>query len=241
MARNQATDLLNDEKIPLEKAKVFIVAEITGFDETLGRRAKAILDDQIHNIIVVDEPVTRMMQCRPAGITETDLKSMEMWDEPEVFKKKFAPHFTDQENLSDKAIIDFEYDGTPESVAWLAHELGHAIADNTQVENGKSFRDFSSDEMEQQAYLVQTIVVNAVAKQQENAPEVRGKLGLSIVQNFNSESKRPEQVQSATHLYEQAVAKIGAERTQFLMTVMKGADVSEHNLSTPNNDFTSKP
>ena len=43
-------------------------------------------------------------------------------------------------------------------MVYLAHELGHALADDIQQENGRSFRDYSWDEQEQQAYFVQHIV-----------------------------------------------------------------------------------
>jgi oligoendopeptidase F len=51
----------------------------------------------------------------------------------------------------------------------LAHELGHAMADDVQRENGHCFRDFSSEEMEGQAYFVQRIVSRHV---KEAAPDL---------------------------------------------------------------------
>jgi len=103
-----------------------------------------------------------MMACRPAGITEADLKSMDMYL-PD-FAEEYGPNFTTQENPNDFAVIDFEYHGTPESVVYLAHELGHAVADDIQRENGFSFKDFSVYDMEQQAYFIQNIVSEAVGE-----------------------------------------------------------------------------
>ena len=73
------------------------------------------------------------------------------------FENEYAPHFTSQINPEKFSIIDFEYIGTMNSAIYLAHETGHAIADDIQREKGLSFRDFTVDELEEQAYFVQSI------------------------------------------------------------------------------------
>lgn len=142
--------------ISVECAKNIIIDALDQFDPQLGFHAADILNSDRLNLIEEHAPKTNMMMCRPKGITIADLKERDMYI-PD-FAEKYGPHFTTQENLKGPAIIDFEYVGTPESVAMLAHELGHAIADDVQQENGRSFKDFSTGEMEEQAYFVQHIV-----------------------------------------------------------------------------------
>jgi hypothetical protein len=148
-----------DNYIPLDDAKGIIITALEQYHPEFASYAENILfNDKRLNIVEVTEAKTKMMLCRPAGITVKDLQEKNMFMPEDEFLKKFGPHFTHQDNPTDFAIIDFEYDGSPLSVVWLAHELGHAIADDVQRERGMSFKDFSSDEMEQQAYFVQQIV-----------------------------------------------------------------------------------
>ena len=137
--------------IPLEMAKETIISALNDFDPILGRRAAEILHNEGRlNAIEVAMPRTSMMACRPAGISIADLKSMDM-HMPD-FEDRFAPDFIRQDNPEDYAIIDYEYDGSEASLKYLAHELGHAIADDMQREQGRSFRDYSLDDLEKQAY-----------------------------------------------------------------------------------------
>jgi len=143
--------------ISLDTAKNTIITALEQFDTELARRGVEILfNDNRLNITQVTHAETSMMMCRPAGITMEDLKAANMY--MPSFVQKFGPHFTKQDNPTDHAIIDFEYDGSPRAIIWLAHELGHAIADDVQRENGLSFRDFTNTEMEEQAYFVQSII-----------------------------------------------------------------------------------
>lgn len=141
--------------IGLETAKRLIINALNDFDSELGRRAAEILTDDLRaNIHEADEAKTGMMACRPSGITITDLQEMEMHI-PD-FEERFGPQFNRQDNPEDYAIVDYEYVGTVDSTIYLAHEIGHAIADDMQRERGLSFRDFSTDQLEKQAYFVQS-------------------------------------------------------------------------------------
>jgi len=97
------------------------------------------------------------------------------------FSEKFGPHFTRQDNPHDYAIIDFEYHGRLNSIVWLAHELGHAIAGDVQKENGHSFRDFSNDEMEQQAYFTQHVVSQYLREHFSEEPVQDTDLGEDVL------------------------------------------------------------
>lgn len=146
-----------DSFIPLDTAKAEIIEALRSFDADLGDRAEDILTDERRlNIHEEKVPDKKMMQYRPAGVTPEEVESGPLyWPD---FAREFAPNWTIQHNLEDYGIIDFEYHGTLESIAWLSHELGHAIADDIQRENGHSFRDYSQSEMERQAHFVQHIV-----------------------------------------------------------------------------------
>ena len=158
-------------RISLQTAKNIILHGLQEFDEELGRRASDILcDERRCNIVETGRPDKGMMACRPAGITLEDLQNADMYI-PD-YQERFGPAFIRQDNPEDYAIIDFEYHGTAHSLLYLAHELGHAIADDAQREKGVSFRDFTSDQMEEQAYFVQSIISHYTGQNSpENDPE----------------------------------------------------------------------
>ncbi|MEM9469782.1 MAG: hypothetical protein AAF988_06425 [Pseudomonadota bacterium] len=156
--------------IPLETAKRAIIGGLNEFCPELGSRAAEILTDSVRaNIHIVDNGKGQMMACRPAGITLQDLQDLGIYTSPEQHAELFDNERFPQTNTdNDFAIVDFEYDGTTGSVIYLAHETGHAIADDLQREYGISFRDFIIDnpedpnnpapQLEKQAYFVQAIV-----------------------------------------------------------------------------------
>lgn len=142
--------------ISLEEAKISIITALNQFHPELGRRASQILyNDKRMNIIENPDNKTGMMMCRPSGLTLEHLRKNDMYLED--FERRFSPFFTKQDNPEDYAIIDYEYDGSSDSVTYLAHELGHAISDDIQNENGRSYEDFTPAEAEEQAYFVQNI------------------------------------------------------------------------------------
>lgn len=163
--------ILGNSNIPLQTAKNIIVQGLQKFDDELGHRASDIFyDEKRCNIVETEKPDKGMMACRPAGITLEDLQNADMYI-PD-YQERFGPAFIQQDNPEDYAIIDFEYHGTAHSLLYLAHELGHAIADDVQREKGVSFRDLTSDQMEEQAYFVQSIIAHYTGQiSPENDPE----------------------------------------------------------------------
>lgn len=193
--------------IKLDDAKAMITKALREFDEDLGERAQNILlNEERMNIVEVTEARTNMMVCRPAGLTIEDLKSADMYT-PD-YEEQYGPDFTQQDNPSDHAIIDFEYDGSPKAIIWLGHELGHALADDIQQENGHSFRDFSSDEMEGQAYFVQHIVSKHVRANIDNIVISQDNLGENIA---DMSAWRAKQFQNASALFNSASEAIEQE------------------------------
>lgn len=194
--------------IPLEHAKNVIVTALDQFDPELANRAASVLYNEGRlNIVEVAEAKTNMMQCRPAGVTIEDVKAGDMYISD--FSEKFGPHFTRQDNPTDHAIIDFEYDGSPRSIVWLAHELGHAMADDLQLQNGRSHKDFSAGEQEEQAYFVQHIVSQHL-KDTLNRPDIRDEdLGQDILK---MSWDRATQYTKAGKVFEEALANAPDER-----------------------------
>lgn len=199
-----------EEYIPLQNAKNIIINALDQFDPELASRATDVLFNKERlNIAEVPEAKTNMMMCRPAGITMKDVKAADLYI-PD-FAEKFGPHFTRQDNPTDHAIIDFEYDGSPHAIVYLSHELGHAIADDIQRENGRSFKDFSMDEMEEQAYFVQHIVSRYI-KDNINTPAIRNDdLGDDTLK---MSWERAAQYTNAGKTYETALEKAPDERQQ---------------------------
>ncbi len=208
-----------ESHISLDVAKGLIVDALTDFDAALGQRAADILyNDARTNILETANPeIVEVQMYRPAGVTHADLVSSGMLipDYAERFNTKGygadGGPFTQQINDSDHGIIDLVYRGTPNAVSWLAHELGHAIADDIQIENGRSFQDFTSDEQEEQAYFVQNIVID----------HLRDKFGLHDVRETNlgepslcdEFSSRASQFAAAKDRYEAALGEDASTRS----------------------------
>lgn len=127
------TPMLETPKITLEESKTLIIEALNNFDRSLGMMAEEILSDPAR--MNITEQDGRMMQCRPAN---SEIPGME--------------------NDKPFAIIDFDYNNTIGSVIYLAHELGHAIADDLQRDAGNSYKANPAHMAETQAYLIQNII-----------------------------------------------------------------------------------
>lgn len=207
-------------RIPLQTAKDIIVQGLQDFDDALGRRAFDILNDEKRcNIVETDKPNTNMMACRPAGITIADLQNADMYI-PD-YEEKFGSSFSQQDNPEEYAIIDFEYHGTPLSLLYLAHELGHAIADDLQREKGYSFRDFTSGQMEEQAYFVQSIISRYTG---QNSPENDPK----SVSDLKISWQRACQYKNANENFEHALTLDKEQRHIMVAAVLSGDYVRQH-------------
>ena len=129
---------IEDPEISLQESKAMIITALHNFDPTLGAKAAAMLqNEKVLNITAVPAGTAYMMRCRPAGYTNLG-----------------------EENPESHPIIDLDYDHTIQSTVYLAHELGHAIADDYQREAGNDFETNPTHMIETQAYLVQNLVYN---------------------------------------------------------------------------------
>lgn len=217
-----------EDYIDLDTAKGLIIDALTAFDEALGERAVSILhNDARTNILEITDPsivdpqaVVDVQMYRPAGTTETGLAANDMFIAD--FQQKFnmsgygdgGGPFTSQANDSEHGIVDLVYRGTPVSISWLAHELGHGIANDIQIENGRSASEFSPAEQEEQAYFVQKIVID----------HLRNKFGLDDVGQTNlgepslcnEFSDRASQFAVAKDRYEEALAQDADIRSELV-------------------------
>jgi len=184
--------------ISVEEAKVLIIHTLTEFDPEMGRRAADILNSVVKDPKDRNDPGRLnlherdgvMMRVRAKGSTMPDDHPMsfenaasEIWPNltEEERKNRIAeyrelypyddnPSNEDHPAKGPQAVIDFDYNGSIGSVIYLAHELGHALADDSQIAAGHSYRDNPEHMQETQAYLVQNIVLDRL-RAHEN-PEI---------------------------------------------------------------------
>lgn len=211
-----------DHDIPLDVAKSIISQSIHAFSTELGCRADAILNDNKRlNLIEELDPEQPMMQYRPAGVTKSDLIASGIYDEN--FAQKYGPHFTQQTNEENFGILDYKYTYTKDSVLYLAHELGHAIADDIQIENGLSFRDFTANQSEEQAYFIQSIVAERMSPEfNVQSAGFERTTALDPSKTFNRQNQRLDAITA----FEQSKTMPDNERSAFALKLLGGTPLS---------------
>lgn len=143
--------------ITLDQSKDIIISALKEIDPALGQKADEILNDRNRmNVHEIEHGKSGMMACRLAETTLEDLAKRGM----DMIPPQFAADFAELANPNSYSIIDFQHGGTVDSTVYLAHELGHAIADDYQREAGNNHADNPFHMQEIQAYLVQTVVRN---------------------------------------------------------------------------------
>ena len=192
--------------VPLETAKAVIIDGLEAFDPYLAEQAKRVLynNDRL-NITEIAAPREKMMmRCRPAGLTEEELGDFRVANVEEDYGSEFAMQWNDD---GSDAIIDMHYAGRRQDVVILAHECGHAMADDVYRGCGLTFRDFSWDETEHQAYFIQSIVENHITKN----PELQSLLGSSVQQEMSERSLG--QLTTARQIFNETSAMTLPERS----------------------------
>ncbi|MGB1077697.1 MAG: hypothetical protein ACPG05_05255, partial [Bdellovibrionales bacterium] len=103
------------------------------------------------------------------------------------------------------------------------HELGHAIADDIQRENGYSHRDFTSSQAEKQAYFIQGIYSHytgqASAESSYRAELEKGPLQMSW--------ERVNQYDVAYERFESGLSMNEGDRLELILGALGGCAVSE--------------
>lgn len=217
----------SDNYIPVEEAKASIVSALNQFHPELGTRAAEILyNDERLKLREVTEDTpdkTNMMQCRPAGMNEAWLKENDMLMAD--FDKRFGKYFEGQTNEGEeaKAIIDYEYDGSPEAVVYLAHELGHAIADDIQHEHSKSFLDFTANECEEQAYFIQSLYTHYTGQQSSESEYLEEKKSGVLKEPWD----RANQYESSSTEFEKGLSMSPEQRHALFVSALGGPSQEE--------------
>ncbi|MDB5491744.1 MAG: putative peptidase oligoendopeptidase-related clade 3 [Micavibrio sp.] len=131
-----------DKRFTIPESRQLIINAFSDFDPELGRRAQAIFENPARwNLQEVAPGECRMMRSRPA----------------ESPANQYNPA-----NPLPHSVIDYDFDGTIDGVIWMAHEIGHSIADDCAREAGGSFRNTPEHLNEFQAYLPQQIACDAL-------------------------------------------------------------------------------
>lgn len=144
------TGQIIQKRFTLNQSKDLVIKAFSDFDPELGRRAKVIFDDPARwNLQEVAPGTARMMRSRPA----------------ESPGDEYNPP-----NPLSHSVIDYDFDGTIDAVVYLAHEVGHSIADDYAREAGGSFRNTPGHLNEFQAYLPQQILYGSLMQNPD--PEI---------------------------------------------------------------------
>ena len=153
-------------RVSLADSKRQIIEALQEFDPALAKRAGAILNNRSRMTIRSVPPgQAMMMRVRPATLEKGDAMHLTEENLGKERLKKLRKHFPRDDNPTSKAKIDYDHDGTVFGTVMMAHELGHALADDMQRENHFSYRDNRSQMAEVQAYTVQHLVLNHLQRQ----------------------------------------------------------------------------
>ena len=135
MANQDALPILahsSSQTVSLSAAKALIIEAAGAYSSHIVQAAQTVLyDDERLHINTVEEGQAKIMYCAPAGMEGNK-----------------------------QAHIHLDYDQTIKGVVILAHELGHAIADDWGVNWGQGIVNNPLHMQETQAYMMQHIVTN---------------------------------------------------------------------------------
>ena len=162
----------------LAEAKEIILTAFSNFDPLLGQRAqnifaagygynsalKGLWNDKARYFADV---AIREQDARHLAALETGTRWRLANVKPgQAFMMRSRPAQTpasaqgDPASPHDYAVIDYQFDGSLNGVVYMAHEVGHAIADDCIHAYGKSYNDSPHEIDEVQGYLPQLVVYN---------------------------------------------------------------------------------
>lgn len=190
LPQSQDTEL-SDIRIPLAEARWIIIAAFTSYDPALGRRAEALLASAVYKGGEADLALEAHYRAQPHDHTgpagdnpylrpdyQIDVTPGARWDISPVAPGQgrlmrclpagAARTAYDPPNPYGQAVIEFEYDGTINSVIYMAHEAGHALADDTLRQAGHDYRRNPSHLPEIQAYMLQNVMYDYLINRQDD-------------------------------------------------------------------------
>jgi hypothetical protein len=152
---------LEDPQISYEKSKELILSALEKFDPALARKAKEIFDagydDAGRKNFIEDLSAPSLTESGSRWrLRQVPPGQMHIMRSIEAKSEKTE---LDPQNPNEKSVIQFEYDGTVNSTVYLAHELGHSMADDfIRDDAGNKFGNNPKHLDEFQAYFIQNIV-----------------------------------------------------------------------------------
>lgn len=183
-----------EPRFTLEESRKLVLAALNNFDKGLGAKALEIFDagfgkpptaatHEIPSITTLWQDKARYNENR--GLDGRNLDALEdgvRWRVAQVSPDKtfmmrsLAANSPASElgpaNNHPYAVIDYHFDGTLNSVIYLAHEVGHTIADDYVREAGFTNFDVPKHMKETQAYFVQHIMYDYLSKHPDHSTAV---------------------------------------------------------------------
>jgi len=181
-----ASSMDRTRRFSLEESKELIISALDHFSPELGEQARRIMQTACYNGGASDRERELRFAAMPYDGSPLDdpnhflskdykleIEAGKRWNltpaapgqcrlmrclPAESNQQECAPGAYDPANPHPYAVIEYQFDGTLDGVIYMAHETGHAIADDYQREAGMTYRDNPRHLPEMQAYLVQHIV-----------------------------------------------------------------------------------
>jgi hypothetical protein len=166
------------ELTPFQMRDIVIDA-LKVYDANLGTKAEELFDRGFDeavtkNEIQDDNEIIRTSesswQLREAAIPRVQ-RSIPAHAEAELFTdENGGSHLLYSKNPNSHPVIQYEYNRSLDSLIYLGHEVGHALADTLTREAGRDPKEWPSENGEIQAYYVQNILYDYLEK---NNPELK--------------------------------------------------------------------
>jgi hypothetical protein len=197
---------INDPTITYDQTRTLILDALEKFDPRLKAKAEEIFRNGYDSAIKANFI---------EGINEPLVRNDSQWRLREVDKGK--THIMrslaadserselDPPNKNPHAVIQYEFDKTINSLIYIAHELGHSIADAwIRDEHGRKTGDNPKHMDEFQAYIVQSIIYEALKKSSD--PDI----ARAARQHFNETAAQSlEQIPGAVQALDKQATTAG--------------------------------
>ncbi|MEK7801420.1 MAG: hypothetical protein AAB276_03100, partial [Pseudomonadota bacterium] len=210
-----------EQRFTLEESKALIITALDEFDKSLGDKAQEIFQTAHYNNGIADVRAEAKFRkfSYDASNTNTenpilsknynlDVNEESRWNlipvppgqcrlmrclPAESDQKEWTNIAYDPANPHPYAVIEYQFDGTIDAVVYMAHELGHAIADDYGRETGKTYRDNPTHIVEMQAYLTQHIIYDYLKHHQDAniADSACRHFDVTMTQNLNDLRNNP--------------------------------------------------
>lgn len=160
--------LIHEPRFTLQQSKELVLAAMHDFDPTLGKKAQEIFDagfDEAaeNNFIEAsNEPITQNGSRWRLRVVDPGQSHIMCSVPAEAPPSEFGAA-----NPNPHSVIQYEFDGTINGVIYMAHELGHSLADDYLREAGYKNSDSPRHMDETQAYFGQHILYDYIRRHPE--------------------------------------------------------------------------